>query len=72
MPCKSFIFNVSKFKRIFTAFRIRMKLEEKVMSGGCSGTAYPVYEHGGRKWVLMSVPSKHYGATGLSTNEPDV
>ncbi|KAH8105291.1 hypothetical protein BXZ70DRAFT_1004805 [Cristinia sonorae] len=42
-----------------------LDLEGKVMSDGCSGTSYPVYEHDGKKWVLMSVPKMHYEATGL-------
>ncbi|KAF9441232.1 hypothetical protein P691DRAFT_684645 [Macrolepiota fuliginosa MF-IS2] len=46
-------------------FDALMELEQKVMGDGTSGTAYPVYEHEGRKWVLLSVPESHYHMTGL-------
>lgn len=35
------------------------------MKDGCNGTIHPMYDYDGRKWVLMSVPAEHYGATGL-------
>ncbi len=40
------------------------------MTEGCSGTSHPVYERGGRKWVLFSVPEQHYHATGLTPSSP--
>jgi hypothetical protein len=44
----------------------RIELQELVMKEGCSGTVHPMYTHNDRKWVLMSVPDEHYGATGLA------
>ena len=36
------------------------------MKEGCCGAIYPIYEHDGRKWVLMSVPKDHYETAGLA------
>lgn len=36
------------------------------MKEGCSGAVYPVYEHDGRKWVLMSVPKDRYKEAGFA------
>jgi len=43
-----------------------MELQGYVLKEGCSGVVHPIYEHGGLKWVLMSVPQDHYEATGLA------
>ena len=53
------------FCRLSRESLFRMELECKVMGDGSSGAAHPVYEHEGRKWVLLSVPDEHYHVTGL-------
>ncbi len=39
---------------------------------GCSGAVYPIYEHEGLKWVLMSVLHDHYEATVLPLRTEDL
>ncbi|KAF7437235.1 hypothetical protein PC9H_004072 [Pleurotus ostreatus] len=43
-----------------------MEFQEFIMKDGCHGTIHPMYEHDGLKWVLMSVPSENFEASGLS------
>ncbi|KAF9498173.1 hypothetical protein BDN71DRAFT_1429063 [Pleurotus eryngii] len=43
-----------------------MEFQEYIMKDGCHGTIHPMYEHDGFKWVLMSVPTENYEASGLS------
>jgi len=43
-----------------------MEFHGCVLKEGCSGAVYPIYEHEGLKWVLMSVPHDRYEATGLA------
>ncbi|KAI0697584.1 hypothetical protein BC835DRAFT_1413620 [Cytidiella melzeri] len=42
------------------------ELEAYIMKDGLSGAVHPIYEHDGRKWILLSVPEEHFHKTGLA------
>ncbi|KAF4572535.1 hypothetical protein EYR36_007042 [Pleurotus pulmonarius] len=47
-------------------FAALIEFQGYIMKDGCHGTIHPTYEHGGLKWVLMSVPTENFEASGLS------
>ncbi|KAI0724977.1 hypothetical protein C8Q72DRAFT_786381 [Fomitopsis betulina] len=41
-------------------------LKSHVFQDGLSGAAHPIYTHGGRKWILLSLPEEHYRNSALA------
>ncbi|KAI0697586.1 hypothetical protein BC835DRAFT_1305183 [Cytidiella melzeri] len=58
-----FSYNSADFNSTFV---ISSELEAYIMKDGLSGAVHPIYEHGGRKWILLSVPEEHFHKTGLA------